>query len=162
MTHAALSPLIGSEFDEFLGAPIGEDRNGTGLTVLSAFARLNVDPWQEARSLARMPRTAAVVRLNTLIDALPSEPAIVIPGGTIAADLVALLPKEENLNVRSPYNTFAAAGSGRTHILIALSVFLIMLFTVLLLSSVWSPVPGNRANQPAPGGEDASTGTPNP
>jgi hypothetical protein len=30
MTHAALSPLIGSEFDEFLGASIGEDRNGMG------------------------------------------------------------------------------------------------------------------------------------
>ena len=34
MTHAALSPLIGSEFDKSLGASIGEDRNGTGLTVL--------------------------------------------------------------------------------------------------------------------------------
>ena len=50
MTHAALSPLIGSGFGEFLGASIGEDQNGTGLTVLSAFARLNVDPWQEARA----------------------------------------------------------------------------------------------------------------
>ena len=29
MTHAALSPLIGPEFDPFLGAAIGEDRNGT-------------------------------------------------------------------------------------------------------------------------------------
>ena len=34
MTHAALSSLIGPEFDEFLGASIGEDRNGTGLRVL--------------------------------------------------------------------------------------------------------------------------------
>ena len=99
MTHAALSPLIRSEFDEFLGASIGEDRNGTRLTVLSAFARLDVDPWQEATSLARMPRNAAVVRLNTLIDALPSEPAIDIPAGTIAADLVALLPWDEKLSV---------------------------------------------------------------
>jgi len=47
MTHPALSPLIGPEFDEFLGASLGEDRNGTRLSVLSAFARLNVDPWQE-------------------------------------------------------------------------------------------------------------------
>jgi len=88
MTHAAFSPLIGPEFDEFLGASIGEDRNGTGLSVLSAFARLNVDPWEEATSLARMPRKAAVVRLNALIDALPSETAIDIPAKTIAADLV--------------------------------------------------------------------------
>ena len=54
MTHAALTPLIGPEFDEFLWASVGEDRNGTGLSVLSALARLDVDPWQEANSLARM------------------------------------------------------------------------------------------------------------
>ena len=71
MTHAALSPLIGPEFDQFLGASIGEDRNGTGLSVLSALARLDVDPWKEATSLARMPREAAAVRLSELIEALP-------------------------------------------------------------------------------------------
>jgi hypothetical protein len=40
MTHAALSPLIGSEFDEFLGASVGEDRNGMGLTGSLSFPRL--------------------------------------------------------------------------------------------------------------------------
>jgi hypothetical protein len=59
MTHAALSPLIRPEFDEFLEASIGEDRNGTTLSVLSALARLEVDPWQEATNLARMTREAA-------------------------------------------------------------------------------------------------------
>ena len=76
MTHAALSPLIGPEFDEFLGAPIREDRNGTTLSVLSALARLDVDPWDEATSLARMPREAAAERLTALIDALPRETPI--------------------------------------------------------------------------------------
>jgi hypothetical protein len=56
VTRSALALLIGPEFDEFLCAPIGADRNGTGLSVLSALARLNVDPWQEATSLARMPQ----------------------------------------------------------------------------------------------------------
>jgi hypothetical protein len=158
MTHAALSPLIGPEFDEFLGASIGKDRNGTGLSVLSAFARLNVDPWREATSLARMPRNAAVLRLKALIDALPSEPAIDIPAGTIAADLVALLPRDEKLNVHSPKNVFAAVGSGQTQILIALSAFVIMLFTVFLLSAILSPGPGNGANPPPPRGNDGSTG----
>ncbi len=36
MTYAALSPLIGPEFDDFLFASIGEDRNGTELSVLSS------------------------------------------------------------------------------------------------------------------------------
>src|SRR5271165_5015170 len=101
MTHAALSPLIGPEFDEFLGAPIGVDRNGTTLSVLSALARLDVDPWQEATSLARMPREAAAERLTALIDALPREPASASPSQTSAADLVALLPNGKTANVRS-------------------------------------------------------------
>ena len=42
MTHAALAPLIGAEFDKFLYAPIREDRNGTPLSVLSALARLGM------------------------------------------------------------------------------------------------------------------------
>jgi len=78
MTHAALSPLIGPEFDQFLGASIGEDRNGTRLSVLSALARLDVDPWKEATSLARMPREAAAVRLTELIEALPFAPTSAI------------------------------------------------------------------------------------
>jgi hypothetical protein len=49
--HPALALLIGPEFDAIC-APMGADRNGTGLSVLSALARLNVDPWQEATSLA--------------------------------------------------------------------------------------------------------------
>jgi hypothetical protein len=115
-----LALLIGPEFDEFLCAPIGADRNGTGLSVLSALARLNVDPWQEATSLARMPREAAVVRLTALIDAPPNEGTIGIPT-TIAADLVALLPRGNSLNVRSSVRLFAPAGPRQTRILMALS-----------------------------------------
>ena len=117
MTHAALSPLIGPEFDEFLGASIGEDRNGTGLSVLSALARLDVDPWQEATSLARMPREAATARLTELIDALPREPTNAIPSRTSAADLVALLPKRKAPNVRPSDSVFAATGLRETRVL---------------------------------------------
>src|SRR5580704_513892 len=110
MTHAALSPLIGPEFDQFLGASIGEDRNGTGLSVLSALARLDVDPWQEATSLARMPSAAAAARLTALIEGLPEEPAGVIPAKTTAADLVALLPRGKSPNLRSSDSAFEATG----------------------------------------------------
>ena len=97
-----------------------------------------------------MPRNEAVVRLNALIDALPSEPAIEIPSGTIAADLVALLPSDQKLNVRIPHNVFAAARSRQTHVLMAFSTFLIILFSVFLLSSVLLPGSGNRTPQSAP------------
>ena len=109
MTHAALSPLIEPEFDKFLAASIGEDRNGTGLSVLSAFSRLNVDPWQEATSLARMPRDAAAARLTELIEALPGATADAIPSRMIA-DMVALLPTGRTLDVRSSDGGLAMAG----------------------------------------------------
>jgi hypothetical protein len=159
MTHAALSPLIGSEFDEFLGASIGEDRNGMGLTILSALARLDVDPWEEATSLAPMPRNAAVVRLKALIDALPREPAIDISAGTIATDLLALLPRDK-LNVRSPDGVFATVSPGQTQIVVALSAFVIMLFIAFLLSAILSAGPGYGANPGEPRSENASTNMP--
>ena len=126
MTHAALSPLIGPEFDEFLGASIGEDRNGTGLSVLSAFARLNVDPWQEATSLARMPSDAAAARLSELIEALPRAPAATIPSRMIAAHLIALLPKGKTLDVPSSDSAFAARGLRETQVLMALSALAVL------------------------------------
>src|SRR5271166_2425654 len=43
--------LFEHQFDEFLCASIGEEKNGMALSVLSAFARRNVDPWQEAARL---------------------------------------------------------------------------------------------------------------
>jgi hypothetical protein len=59
MTHAAFAPLLGREFDRFLFATVGEERNGMTLSVLSALARLDVDPWKETAALSSMPRDKA-------------------------------------------------------------------------------------------------------
>ena len=67
MTRSASVSRLKSEFDDFLFAPIGEERNGMLLSVLSALARLDVDPWQEAADLARLPRDSATQRLTALI-----------------------------------------------------------------------------------------------
>jgi len=56
MSSSASVSVLGTEFDDFLFAPIGEDRNDMPLSVLSALARLDIDPWQEADKLARLPR----------------------------------------------------------------------------------------------------------
>ena len=160
MTHAALSPLIGREFDEFLGAPIGEDRNGMTLSVLSALARLDVDPWLEATSLARMPRQAAAERLTALIDALPREPPSAIPSQTSAADLVALLPKSKTPSVGSSDKAFAATGLREQQIVMAFGAFAIMMLIVFAISALFSPGPGNGANPSAPRAADATMAPP--
>ena len=46
-------------FDAFLYAPVCDQRNGTQLTVISALARMDVDPWDEAARIAAMPKAAA-------------------------------------------------------------------------------------------------------
>ena len=93
---------LGSEFDNFLFASIAEDRNGTPLSVLSALARLNIDPWEEAAKLTRLPGETATQRLASLIAALSDERSARLDPGTIAIRLVALLPPQAGSNIRSP------------------------------------------------------------
>lgn len=100
---------LGSEFDDFLFAPIGENRNGMRLSVLSALARLDVDPWQEAANLALLPGETATERLASLIASLPDGPSAHPDPGTIAARLIALLPsRARNIPSRA---TFLGVGA---------------------------------------------------
>ncbi len=62
------------------------------LSVLSTFARLGMDPWQEAGRLATLPRTAAVDGLARIIAAMPASLWTLPDATAIAARLVALLP----------------------------------------------------------------------
>lgn len=43
-----------TQFDSFLFAPVCDDPNGLQISVLSALARINRDPWKEAARLAAM------------------------------------------------------------------------------------------------------------
>jgi hypothetical protein len=92
MARAALvSPLL-PKFDDFLYALIDEDNDGAQLSVLSALARLQVDPWEEASTLAGLPAETATQRLATLLAALPDKPSAQRDPGTTAVRLIALLP----------------------------------------------------------------------
>jgi hypothetical protein len=80
------------EFDQFLYASVGDDNNGMPLTVLSALARMNVDPWEEASKLTQLPRESAVTQLAALLGALGNAPEANLDSTRIAAPLIALLP----------------------------------------------------------------------
>lgn len=97
MTTVPVS-VPGSEFDDFLFAPIGEDRNGMLVSVLSGLARSDVDPWQEAAKLAQLPGEIATKQLATLIGALPHGAASYPDPRGVATRLVALLPRPPGLN----------------------------------------------------------------
>jgi hypothetical protein len=83
----------GDDFDQFLYAPVGEDQSGSVVTVLSALARLGLDPWQEARELSAMSRDAAYVRLGSLLHAFKDVPTLGAEHKVVAAKLTSLLPE---------------------------------------------------------------------
>ncbi len=63
--------LVHSEFNAFLFALVGEEKGGQRLTVLSALARLGLNPWDEAARLAGMSKDAATSALTAAIADLP-------------------------------------------------------------------------------------------
>ena len=102
-----------SEFDTFLYAPIGEDRNGQLLSVVSALARLDLDPWIEAAKLAQLPVRAASERLAGLIATLPDEASARPDPGEIADRLVGLLPRRGGISVPAPSSVSALISNKR-------------------------------------------------
>ena len=86
------SPTLASTYNDFLYAPVGEDKNGAFLTVLSVLARQNVDPWEEAADLSRLPRDSAMQKLISMITASSSEPSTAAELTAVADRVIALLP----------------------------------------------------------------------
>ena len=84
--------LNSSEFNAFLFAYVGEEKNGMQLTVLSAMARLGFDPWEEAARLSRLPKEAAARALAAAIAALPEGDWQASDATAIAARLLDCLP----------------------------------------------------------------------
>jgi hypothetical protein len=126
---------LGSEFDNFLLAPIGEDNNGMLLSVLSALARLDVDPWEEAATLARLPGDAATRKLASLISALPDGPSARPDSATIAARLISLLPRGVGSDVPSQL-TLPGAGTVTRSPVVTYLIFYVV-FTLFMLVSHW-------------------------
>jgi hypothetical protein len=54
---------LNGTFDPFLMETFGMEENGMALTVLSALARLGLDPWAEAEHLAALPTQAAAAAI---------------------------------------------------------------------------------------------------
>ena len=158
MSHAALSPLLGREFDPFLFAPVGHQRNGTLLSVLSMFARLDVDPWQEAASLSRMSKATATARMTALIEALPDAPTAGVPVETVAGDLVALLPRPHVFAPAAPQKLAGVSGFANARFGLGVSVLALLVFLAMLFSYGSPFGPGKGAAPPA--SLDAQTAKP--
>jgi hypothetical protein len=132
MTRSALVSPLGSEFDDFLFAQIGEDRNGVLVSVLSALARLDIDPWEEAAELAELPEETATRKLSSLIAALPDGRSARPDPETIAPRLIALLPRRagSHNSSRKTVNVPAVTRSPVVAYVIHYTVFIVIVLLV--------------------------------
>jgi hypothetical protein len=99
MTPAASVSFFRPEFDNFLYAAIDAGKDEMPLSVLSALARLNVDPWEEAAQLSALPQGPAAQRLAALIEQLPGGRWTQTESRTIADRLIELLPRRVSSKV---------------------------------------------------------------
>jgi hypothetical protein len=99
MTAAAVT-FFRPEFDDFLYAAVGSERNDMPLTVLSALSRLDVDPWKVAADLSQLPKDTAAQRLASLIARLPGGRWAPTDARDIADRLIELLPRRDSVEVQ--------------------------------------------------------------
>jgi hypothetical protein len=159
-----MSPL-GSEFDDFLYAPVGEDSNGMLLSVLSALARLDVDPWEEAAQLAQLPEETAARKLVSLIAALPNGSSPRPDPATIAPRLIALLPCRPGSRISSRKKLSGVAGAmPHAPVMAYLMYYAVFIATVLI--SQWlfpsRPAPTKLDSAPVSESGTVSPQTPRP
>jgi len=99
-----------SDLQEFLFAPVWDEKSGTPLSILSALARLGMDPWGEAARLAEMPRAGAVSALSAILARLPRSEPEVPDYSRISERLVQFLPEGGSRHLPNTH----ADGSGGT------------------------------------------------
>ena len=92
MARAPTPQYFDPKYDKFLQSSVGDDRRGTGVTVLSMLARLGVDPWREASDLAAMPESSARKRLDALMARFGDVPSWVPSRNDVISRLLSFLP----------------------------------------------------------------------
>jgi len=126
---------VGSEFEKFLYAPVGQDRDGMPLTVLSALARQDVDPWEEAAKLTRLPEERAVAHLVILLAPLGPADSACPELVRLAAPLIALLPRHRDLV--TPLLRWLARAAPRKHPAVVSTALCIVTYVIFMLFSNW-------------------------
>lgn len=149
MTPAASVSFFRPEFDDFLYARIGADRNETPLSVLSALARLKLDPWKEAAELSELPKDIATQRLATSIARLPAGQWAQADSKAIAGRLIELLPRRSNSKgplAEKAHSLGGMTGSTVAKILICAALGV----AAVVVATSRQPVsPGDPADAPA-------------
>ena len=104
--HPVINPP--SEFDDFLFAVICEERNGAALSVLSALARTDVDPWDEAARIATLDAASARDAVAAMVDRAMGRGTSAQKAMTVER-LIRLLPRQYAATRPTPYVALSRA-----------------------------------------------------
>ena len=129
MKNPLSASISSSRYNDFLFAPICEDAEGMRLSVLSALARMDVDPWEEATKLAVMPRAIAQSTLISTLDQLSGRSWKPAEAEVVAARLIRLLPKGAEVP-KAVAREIAGVPAQRTN------YWLVWLFFAMVISSL--------------------------
>ena len=122
------------EFDRFLHATVGEDRNGYAVTVLSTLARLGLDPWNETAELVTLGHDGASARLGTLLARFQDVPSLASDHGRVARDLSQLLPKgRASVSLKRAASTAADGGPRTSGAIWAVLAIIFLLFQMFMV-----------------------------
>ena len=149
MTPAASVSFFKPEFDNFLHASITVDRNGMPLSVLSALARLNLHPWQEAAELSDLPKRNATQRLSSLISRLPGRVWTQADSGAIAVRLIELLPPGSTAGQPSAENAQSLQKMSASAVVKMLLCASLAATAVIIAATREPSPPGDHADAPA-------------
>ncbi|MGA9254235.1 MAG: hypothetical protein WBV71_17530 [Roseobacter sp.] len=128
-----------TEFERFLYAPVGEDRNGFIVSVLSALARLGLDPWKETAELIKLDRETASERLGLLLSVFQDVPTLASRHAAVARELSQLLP--ENPQMRSLKQAVSAVAVG--HLGSSGAFWAILAIIFFLVQNLFTSWPGS-------------------
>jgi hypothetical protein len=142
MTHSRATSSLGTEFNAFLFASIEEGASDAPLSVVSALARLDLDPWQEAAELTGLPSETAIQRLAALLTKLPGVDPVHSDSLPIAQRLIALLPGPGVLESGSSPGVVAGA---------PVQVDLTLIMTLFILMSLIASATSGLAGRASPG-----------
>jgi len=136
-----------SGLNEFLFAPVGTESNGMTLSVVSLLARQGTDPWQEASRLAGLPKAEATENLSRIIASLPTSVWPQPAATTIAARLIALLPKQaENLGQSRSASAYGKKAGQIVRIgLVLAAVVFAVAFETGVFTTFSAPDPGGNS-----------------
>ena len=124
---------LNGAFNSFLYSPVCDDGDQAPVSVLSALARHDIDPWDDAARLAQMPKPIAIARLTAIIGSMNDGQDKQARSALIAARLVELLPKPALLGVSREHAGIELPPFSPDYLKIIACIGVAVLFLVLLI-----------------------------